>query len=112
MDIDIGQVRERDAVGDHAPEPELPLARVQADYAGGLADEPLDDLPGPSLRPVRILRKEPVHLTDVDPSRFVVELVAAWKLTPHYFAAAARSFAFERAFCLMNFSERSEASSS
>ena len=112
MDVDVGQVRERDAVRDHAPEPELPLTRVQADHAGGLADEPLDDLPRPSLRPVRLLREEPVHLTDVDPSGIVVELVAAWKLAPHYFVAAARSFAFERAFCWMNFSERSEASSS
>jgi hypothetical protein len=67
VDVDVGQVRECDAVRDDPPEPELPLTRVQANHAGGLAYEPLDDLPRPPFRPVGLLREEPVHLIDVDP---------------------------------------------
>ena len=77
VDVDVGQVRKYDAVRDDAAEPELPLTRVQADDAGGLTDEPLDDLPRSPFRPVRLLREEPVHLADVDPIGIVVELVAA-----------------------------------
>ena len=41
-----------------------------------LADEPLDDLARASLRPVRLLGQEQLHLVDVDPGGIIVELEA------------------------------------
>ena len=72
--VDVGEIDERDAVGERPREPHLPVAVVDADDALRFAHEALDHLVGPPLRPVRVVSEVVVDRRDVDPPGIVVEL--------------------------------------
>src|SRR5581483_5953069 len=75
--VDVGEVRERDAVGDRAREPDLAADVV------GLPHEPLHCPERPSCGPVGLLGEVAVHLADVDSRPVVVELEAARQVPSH-----------------------------
>jgi hypothetical protein len=74
QDVHVGEVDERDAVGERPREPDLPAVVVDADDALRFADEPLDHRERPSLGPIRVVREVVVDSGDVDALGIVVEL--------------------------------------
>ena len=81
--VDVGEVGDRDPVGERPAEPDLPCVPVEADNSVRLADEALDGLRRPAERPVRLGRQEPVHLVEVNAGRIVVELEPLGERSDH-----------------------------
>src|SRR3954453_22241992 len=75
-DVDVGEVREREAVRERAAEANLALTVIESDDARGLVDQPVLRLTRASLGPVRLLAEEAVHLGPVDALLGIVQLQA------------------------------------
>lgn len=69
--------------GTRRREPDLAAVVVEADDAGGVADESLDGLAWASARPVGLVGEETVNGVNVDPAGVVVELEAVWQRSFH-----------------------------
>jgi hypothetical protein len=82
-DVDVREVGDRRPVREGACKRDLALAVVDADDAVGLADEAVNGVARPSLRPVRVVGEVVVDGVDVDARRVVVELEPVAEGTPH-----------------------------
>src|SRR5919201_1152507 len=91
QDVDVGEIDERDPVGDGAAEADLAAAVIQADDAGSLAHEAGDGRVRASARPVRLVREIVVDGVDVDSRGIVVEDEAVRELAVHVSAGSERS---------------------
>src|SRR5581483_4466389 len=81
--VDVGEVDERDAVGNPTADPDVALAVVQPDHAVRIVDERVLDLVRATARPVALLADEAVDGGTVDSRGIVVELEAVPQRPPH-----------------------------